>query len=79
MVMQNEIRALRAVAHLRAFAKFIGRIQYHQHKVGYLMELCGDHKTGTVTTLLDVANRTRNAHKVDKGQAVLVSTGGGGL
>ena len=65
--MRNEVRALRRVAHLRAFPNFIAYSQYHGQykkiKVGFIMEHFGDRETGKTTTLLDVIEHRRNAHR----------------
>ena len=81
--MRNEVRALRRVAHLRAFPNFIAYSQYHGQykkiKVGFIMEHFGGRETGKTATLLDVIEHRRNAPNLNKCQAVLVSLCRGGF
>ena len=63
MLMHDEVRALYA-AHLRTFPNFLAHMQHHQTKIGFMMEFCGDNKTGEATTLLDVIYKLI-CHKTD--------------
>ena len=40
--------------YLRTFPNFLAHMQHHQHKIGFIMEFCGNHETGIAATLIDV-------------------------